>query len=350
MKEGRFLQKKGESDLLKRIEVNNVEEYYFKLVRDLKILEEPEDDFKTFSVSAKMGSGFAKRYKFADGLELNIFDAVFNDSLFYSCLSRMDTCEIFFCARGSYEYGISEKNMNKKVSGGELNSFVNDNYESWIKYPKEERWTNASINFNRDFLKNYLDISGEEIVVDELLDYIGNGMFEKNFFKNDFSKLVRDFEFLINSGETGFFKIIRIESKILEIVADFLEICLKEFSGNPVAKTAIGKKEVLKLEQAKKVIENNINTPLTIKELSDCIGLNTFKLKTGFKEVYGTTIFGYLRNLRMEKAAELMTESEKVIDIAYEVGYSNPSHFAAAFRRKYGINPKEYLKRCKNTF
>lgn len=84
-----------------------------------------------------------------------------------------------------------------------------------------------------------------------------------------------------------------------------------------------------------------MNTML-VKALSKIIGMNEFKLKRAFKQFYGTTVFNYLKRMRMQRALDLLQNTDhKVLYIAYEVGYQNPGHFARAFRDVYGINPGE---------
>jgi len=70
------------------------------------------------------------------------------------------------------------------------------------------------------------------------------------------------------------------------------------------------------------------------------------KLKDGFKQIYGDTVFNFLLNYKMELARD-MIESQKynVSEISDLVGYSTPSHFIAAFRKKYGTTPKKYMSR-----
>ncbi|WP_249664415.1 helix-turn-helix transcriptional regulator, partial [Lysinibacillus sp. D4B1_S16] len=74
-----------------------------------------------------------------------------------------------------------------------------------------------------------------------------------------------------------------------------------------------------------------------LMELSRLIGLNDFKLKKGFKEMYGTTVFGYLREKRLEQASLLLQNGTmNVMEVANAVGCSNPSHFAEVRKEKYG--------------
>lgn len=86
--------------------------------------------------------------------------------------------------------------------------------------------------------------------------------------------------------------------------------------------------------------------PPSLIELSKLAGINEYKLKVGFKEEYGTTVFAYLRNKRLEKAWEIISTGDiSVSQTATMVGYNNFSHFAEAFRKQYGINPSEVIKK-----
>jgi AraC-like DNA-binding protein len=81
----------------------------------------------------------------------------------------------------------------------------------------------------------------------------------------------------------------------------------------------------------------------SLEALAREAGLSETTLKRGFRQVYGTTVFDHLRTLRMERARELLQSGQAtVIEAATLVGYSNPSNFAAAFRRQFGLNPKEF--------
>ena len=64
----------------------------------------------------------------------------------------------------------------------------------------------------------------------------------------------------------------------------------------------------------------------------------------GFKEIYGDTVFGFLLSHRLDHARVLLDAAKlQVNEVAYQIGYSNPSHFIAAFKKKFGITPKKYL-------
>ncbi|SNY92370.1 helix-turn-helix domain-containing protein [Flagellimonas pacifica] len=97
-----------------------------------------------------------------------------------------------------------------------------------------------------------------------------------------------------------------------------------------------------KLYEAKEILSNNLDTPPSLTELSRQIGLNTFKLKKDFKELFGVPVFKYLQNERMTKAHELIRKNEATVqEAAWHVGYDSLSSFSNAFAKKFGFRPSE---------
>lgn len=101
---------------------------------------------------------------------------------------------------------------------------------------------------------------------------------------------------------------------------------------------------VRKLKHAKEYLLKHMEAPPGLKELAKAAGLNEYQLKVGFKEIYGNTVFGYLLDHRLDQSRVLLdTAKFQVNEVAYQIGYTNPSHFIAAFKKKFGITPKKYL-------
>lgn len=102
--------------------------------------------------------------------------------------------------------------------------------------------------------------------------------------------------------------------------------------------------DVLKIKQAKDIIIQQMTEPPTLQELADHIGLNIKKLKIGFKQIYGDSVFSFLFDYKMEYARKLLDEGNyNVNEVGLKIGYSSASHFISAFKKKYGITPKKYL-------
>jgi AraC-like DNA-binding protein len=101
---------------------------------------------------------------------------------------------------------------------------------------------------------------------------------------------------------------------------------------------------VRKIKNAKDHILQHMESPPTLKELARLMGLNEYQLKAGFKEIYGNTVFGFLLDHKLDSARVLLDSMKfQVAEVAYKIGYTNPSHFIAAFKKKFGVTPKKYL-------
>lgn len=101
---------------------------------------------------------------------------------------------------------------------------------------------------------------------------------------------------------------------------------------------------VSKLKKAKEIIIANMAEPPTLQELSETIGLSLKKLKEGFKQIYGDTVYGFLFDYKMEVARQLLESGDyNVNEVGLKVGYSTSSHFIAAFKKKFGTTPKKYI-------
>ena len=106
----------------------------------------------------------------------------------------------------------------------------------------------------------------------------------------------------------------------------------------------VDEENVRKIRKAKEIILNKMTEPPTLQELSAEIGLNIKKLKEGFKQIYGDTVYGYLLDYKMNEARSMLNSKQyNINEISLKLGYSTSSHFIAAFKKKFGTTPKKYL-------
>lgn len=106
----------------------------------------------------------------------------------------------------------------------------------------------------------------------------------------------------------------------------------------------IDEENVQRIKKAKEIIIANMAEPPGLEELAHQVGLNLKKLKAGFKQIYGDTVYGFLFDYKMEYARNLLDSgSYNVNEVGLKIGYSTASHFIAAFKKKYNTTPKKYL-------
>ena len=120
---------------------------------------------------------------------------------------------------------------------------------------------------------------------------------------------------------------------------------------NPIEATDISEcpflvdeENVRKIRNAKQIMLDRMTDPPSLQALADEIGLSLKKLKEGFKQLYGNTVYQFVLDHKMNHARQLLvTGSHNVNEVALELGYSNSSHFIDAFKKKFGTTPKKYL-------
>ncbi|MEM9163802.1 MAG: AraC family transcriptional regulator, partial [Cyanobacteria bacterium P01_F01_bin.4] len=134
----------------------------------------------------------------------------------------------------------------------------------------------------------------------------------------------------------GITKQLYLESKALELIT----LQLHQVNENQPT-TSLKLDDIDRIYLARDILIRNLDDPPSLLSLAKQAGINSFKLKQGFREIFNTTVFGYLHTYRMEEARRLLGLGElSVTQVAQSVGYSHPGKFAAAFKKKFGINPK----------
>lgn len=98
-----------------------------------------------------------------------------------------------------------------------------------------------------------------------------------------------------------------------------------------------------KVKQIQQFITSNLQNKYTLNQLSESFDIPLTTMKKSFKQIFGKTIHGYVKEQRMHKASVLLiTTNDSILEIANQVGYENGSKFASAFKDVIGMTPREY--------
>src|SRR5690606_28439653 len=93
------------------------------------------------------------------------------------------------------------------------------------------------------------------------------------------------------------------------------------------------------------IIMKEIESIDNVAKIAKRVGLNQNTLQNGFQYLYKTSVNEYIKNYRIEKARELLEESDlNITEITYKIGISSRSYFSKLFKAHYGITPKQYLE------
>lgn len=129
---------------------------------------------------------------------------------------------------------------------------------------------------------------------------------------------------------------LHLRAKTLELLATLIDELDEEASAHKLSRD-----DVERLQRVRRVLVERLEVLPSLAELSRSVGINQTKLKVGFRTLFGSPVHAYLRMRRMEEAERLLTQRRySVSEVAQRVGYSNPSKFAAAFRRHFGVPPR----------
>ncbi len=146
-------------------------------------------------------------------------------------------------------------------------------------------------------------------------------------------------ELLFTEHQTIFGKL-HFEALALEVLAQILTLDSTQLE----SRSRFQEKNSAVIDTAVDVLRKEWMAPPTISSLAKRVGTNECYLKKSFRGRTGMSIGQYIRELRMGKALELLeTGRHTVTEIAVAVGYTNPSHFSAAFKKFYGRTPSRYL-------
>lgn len=147
---------------------------------------------------------------------------------------------------------------------------------------------------------------------------------------------------IINSNINSAIRALYVKGKVYELLS--LHFQKDENTEGEYCPFLVDEQNVLKIREAKEIIIARMAEPPSLQELANEIGLNIKKLKEGFKQIYGDTVYSFLFDYKMEHSRRLLESNQyNVNEVGSQVGYSSASHFIAAFKKKFGTTPKKYV-------
>jgi AraC-like DNA-binding protein len=152
---------------------------------------------------------------------------------------------------------------------------------------------------------------------------------------------------IINSSINSSVKELYVKGKVYELLS--LHFQKEESASGEYCPFLVDEQNVLKIRKAKEIMIARMTEPPSLQELATEIGLNLKKLKEGFKQIYGDTVYSFLFDYKMEHSRKLLESNQfNVNEVGLQVGYSTASHFIAAFKKKFGTTPKKYVMSLNN--
>ena len=277
-----------------------------------------------------------KEHRLRDGLVLIQYDEATKNEIEIEVDEKV--VQYFFCVKGSMNFSFYGGSYNMPLSEGENCFFYNP---TEILKPKITSEANGKLVFLFCSLEKihqlFLDSSNElEFLKSE---NVNQKIYKKDHISTNLNLVLKNILESKDNGTTG--DILRY-AKSLEILSIYFARQAKEDTTScPYIQD---EDSVKKIKQAKDILISRMKDPPVTSKLATEVGLNEHRLKEGFKSLYGSTLFQYLLDYKMNQGKSMLdTGNFKIKEVAYELGYTNPSHFISAFKSKFDITPKKYI-------
>jgi len=245
---------------------------------------------------------------------------------------------------GYSEHKSKRQNFSVKLSSNDSNMSIMKN-ENSTSYCSKGILNKISFVIKEQYIQRNIT---DNKIKDLVLSSLENDHCEKLIFKrktNEAIKLILNDIFNLPFDES--LNNIYLQSKALEIIFYELNSLSKEIK-NFQNTIKLDEYDIQAIKKSKEILIQNIKNPPSIIELSKMVRINDFKLKIGFKEIFGETPYNLLINYKLDLAKNLLQQGDMNInEIATYIGYKYTQSFSSAFSKRYGVSPKDILKRKK---
>ncbi|MBE7103708.1 helix-turn-helix transcriptional regulator [Bacillus cereus] len=317
------------------METNGFHDIFHKYFHGLQVVEE-----RHMNMPKTIGKGEIRRWTSFSGMEIVLSNYQFHKNHRIQFASDAAMVELNFCLQGFGEVQVGHSSY-ELMTGNSYLYFMN-NFDVLFEYEKETPLYSLAIGipvqlFNHFMMNNAIEKS---------LDFhsiLGNQSFKK--FQNPIDSITSNLiKRMIEHPQKDRINQLEVESKALELLSIYFGKFLLNDRDEKRSRV-LSKSDANKIKRAEEILLQQMDSPPSLLELAKKVDLNDYKLKLGFKELFGTSAFAYLREKRMEQAMLLLLSgTSNVTETAVAVGYNNVSHFSESFKKKYGINPSEILR------
>ncbi|MEL6439906.1 MAG: AraC family transcriptional regulator [Cyanobacteria bacterium J06621_8] len=306
---------------------------------------EPNESLLMFPPS--LGKGYIRGIRLREGLDLGVQDYTLNQDLFVNGQSQSlaASCgSLTFCLSGQFSSTFPGAQSTITMQAGEASFYTTPYAAGTLRLSAAERIHFVDITLAPALI---LSLIGEDLakLPQSLQTAIQSGAAEfLVHLCNTSTEISQVLQKIIRCPYHGKIRSVYLESQALELFALYFS---QFFQSSPSLLTdTLKPQDFDRLYQGREILKQNLMTPPSLAELSEQVGLSERKLQQGFRELFGTTVFGVLHRDRLERARQLLETQQMTIGaIADTVGISHRGYFAKAFKRKFGSTPREYLKR-----
>lgn len=291
----------------------------------------------------KLGNGFLRRILIRKGFEIWISESHYFSKIINEHNEVPAKLIFSYILSGEYITRLdSYKKSEKKCAKGQAAAWFNPSGTSYdiIMEPLDVHYLAIMIDPALFDLKENINLFPAPIR-DRL-----NGNIKDLFFNlcSITPAMQLSIDQILNCQYTGIMRKMFMEAKALELMTLQLEIIDSRESSAKKKSNLIHPIDIKGTEYVQKILTRKMDSPPNLEELARSVGMSSSKLNRCFRKKYGMTVFQYLRYTRMETARELIIRRGiSVTEASGLVGYNSLSHFSQAYKKQFGVSPRENL-------
>ena len=310
--------------------------YLGKLYNDL-ITNSPQTI--SMDIPSDIGRGRIAQTKIKHGVILSDWKMCYQADMNVQGPVSKEYMQIIFCLNDGISWGIMDEQHSVTIQKNESCIYAGHGGTEYICYKKDSDFSFKSIKipipYFSQLLSDYFD--GQEVTAYEKKLLTGISKVPVTPIMEQI--LAETSRFTQYRGGLGY---LYLDGKLLELLSIYLGEVL-ELDILMGKNISMSKTERTAIMEAKRIIDSQLAFAPSCEELSRLVHLSVTKLTRGFSSFYGMPIHQYIIEQRLTQAAQLLLEGDwNVSEITAIVGYGKPSNFAAAFKKKYGVAPKNY--------
>ena len=287
---------------------------------------------------SRLGYGHYRQIELCSGLELAIFYETYPDGLIYRGVENPHLVQFMVHMSGTVDSGsVLYQDSNHSYIGGSGIQPAVTNY-----HLANQTQVGVNIHLQPQLLRQLFTTSAGELPSE--LQPLMQGENRQQVFSPKVTGAMRAVvQQIIDCPFTGTTKRLYLQSKVFELIALQLDGVSNEKTTAPSG--LLKADTTARIHYAAEILRSHLESPPSNTELAKQIGIGPTTLNKGFRTVFGVTPFAYLTRHRMEQAERLLRQPDcTVAEVANQVGYANPAQFSAAFKRQFGITPRECLR------
>jgi AraC family transcriptional regulator, transcriptional activator of the genes for pyochelin and ferripyochelin receptors len=288
-----------------------------------------------------------QRVHLRPGLDLHVADFQPQEGLRMDFESHSVSVRFTFFrqGKGQMDWRVSSGTaVTQKVRPIERSSSISFHPElaGTVCFPAGQRQSHFTIEISQALLSRLLGGRFQRIPHDLVAIFEGCNTIDYNHYGPLSPVMEATIVKLLRCPYSGTLGLMYQESKVIELIAH--KLAQIEASAPPSkARLKLRSEDVARVRLAKQILTEDLENPPRLFDLARTVGTSHSRLNIGFRQIYGTSVFGYLRRLRLEEARNLLEKGGlNVTEAAMSVGYNSISSFSRAFATHFGTNPKRF--------